>query len=178
VRKNFVRSFSETLKHEGGFVNHPKDPGGMTNLGVTKRVWEDYTGRQASEADMRALTPEMVKPLYLDRYWNRVGGDELPSGVDFVIYDFAVNSGPARAIRYAQKLVGATQDGMMGPQTLVKIKEYCDQNGEEYFIHAYTDARMAFLEGLSTFNTFGKGWSKRVNDVEHYAAVMSRTEVE
>jgi lysozyme family protein len=177
VKENFDRAFTETLKHEGGFVNHPRDPGGMTNLGVTKRVWEDYTGRQASEADMRALTPEKVKPLYRDRYWNKVSGDELPAGVDFVIYDFAVNSGPARAVRYAQKIAGATQDGAMGPKTLAKIKDYCDQNGEEAFIQAYTDARMAFLEGRSTFNTFGRGWSRRVNDVEHYAAVLSRTEV-
>jgi lysozyme family protein len=177
VKENFDRAFVETLKHEGGFVNHPRDPGGMTNLGVTKRVWEDYTGRRVTEADMRALTPEMVKPLYRDRYWNKVGGNELPSGVDFVIYDFAVNSGPARAVRYAQKIAGATQDGAMGPKTLAKIKDYCDLKGDEAFIQAYTDARMDFLQGLGTFNTFGRGWTRRVNDVEHYASVMSRTEV-
>lgn len=120
MKENFDRAFVETLKHEGGFVNHPKDPGGMTNLGVTKRVWEDYTGRKASEADMRALTPEKVKPLYRERYWNRVRGDDLPSGVDFAMYDFAVNSGPSRAIRTAQKIIGAKQDGMMGPQTCIE----------------------------------------------------------
>jgi len=177
VKENFDRAFTETLKHEGGFVNHPRDPGGMTNLGVTKRVWEDYTGRQASEADMRALTPDKVKPMYRERYWNRVRGDDLPSGVDFAIYDFGVNSGPARAVRFAQKIAGATQDGAMGPQTLAKIKAYCDQHGEEAFIQAYTDARMSYLQGLSTFDAFGRGWTRRVNDVEHYAAVLSRTEV-
>jgi lysozyme family protein len=177
LKENFDKAFLETLKHEGGLVNHPRDPGGMTNLGVTKRVWEDYTGRQASETDMRALTPEKVKPLYRERYWDRVRGDDLPSGVDFAIYDFAVNSGPARAVRFAQKIAGATQDGAMGPKTLAKIKEYCDAKGDEAFIQAYTDARMDFLQGLSTFNTFGRGWTRRVNDVEHYASVMSRTEV-
>jgi lysozyme family protein len=177
MKGNFDKAFLETLKHEGGYVNYKRDPGGMTNLGVTKRVWEDYTGRQASEADMRALTPEKVKPLYRERYWDRVRGDDLPSGVDFAIYDFAVNSGPARAVRFAQKIADATQDGAMGPKTLAKIKEYCDVKGDEAFIQAYTDARMDFLQGLSTFNTFGRGWTRRVNDVEHYASVMSRTEV-
>ena len=177
MKENFDRAFIETLKHEGGWADHPRDPGGMTNLGVTKRVWEDYTGRRVTEADMRALTPEIVKPLYRDWYWNKVGGNDLPSGVDFVIYDFAVNSGPARAVRFAQKITGATQDGAMGPKTLAKIKEYCDQNGEEFFIKAYSDARLAYLEGLSTFRLFGRGWTNRVNDVEHYASVMSRTEV-
>lgn len=177
MKENFDKAFLETLKHEGGFVNHPRDPGGMTNLGVTKRVWEDYTGRQASEADMRALTPEKVKPLYRERYWDRVRGDDLPSGVDFAIYDFAVNSGPVRAVRFAQKIVGATQDGAMGPKTLAKIKQYCDAMGDDDFIQAYTDARMDFLQGLSTFNTFGRGWTRRVNDVEHHASLMSRSEV-
>ena len=177
MKENFDKAFLETLKHEGGYVHHKLDPGGMTNLGVTKRVWEDYTGRQASEADMRALTPETVKPLYRDRYWNRVRGDDLPSGIDFAIYDFAVNSGPSRAIRYAQKIAGAAQDGVIGPQTLAKIAAYCDQHGEEAFIQAYMDARLEFLQGLGTFNTFGRGWTRRVNDVEHYASVLSRTEV-
>lgn len=177
MKENFDKAFTETLKHEGSFVNHPRDPGGMTNLGVTKRVWEDYTGRKVDEAEMRSLTPEKVKPLYRERYWDRVMGNDLPSGVDFVIYDFAVNSGPARAARYAQKIVGATQDGAIGPKTLAKINEYCDQYGKEAFINSYTDERMSYLQNLSTFNTFGRGWTRRVNDVEHYAAKLSRTEV-
>lgn len=177
MKENFDRAFVETLKHEGGFVNHPKDPGGMTNLGVTKRVWEDYTGRKASEADMRALTPEKVKPLYRERYWNRVRGDDLPSGVDFAMYDFAVNSGPSRAIRTAQKIIGAKQDGMMGPQTLAKIEAYCEQYDAETFVITYQDERLLFLRSLSTFQTFGKGWSRRVTEVEHQGIELSRTEV-
>lgn len=177
MKENFDIAFKATLKHEGGFVNHPKDPGGMTNLGVTKRVWEDYTGRKATEADMRALTPEMVKPLYKTKYWDRVFGDDLPPGADFAIYDFAVNSGPSRAIRCAQKITGTKQDGAMGPQTINKIRAYVDQYDAETFVITYQDERLLFLQSLSTFPTFGKGWTRRVTEVEHQGIELARAEV-
>lgn len=177
MKENWGAAFKATLKHEGGFVNHPKDPGGMTNLGVTKRVWDDYTGRRATEAEMRALTPEKVKPLYKTNYWDRVAGDELPSGIDFAVYDFAVNSGPSRAIRIAQKITGTKQDGVMGPATLARIRAYCDTYDAETFVITYQHERLAFLQSLSTFQTFGKGWSRRVAEVEDQGVALARTEV-
>lgn len=173
MKDNFDKAFTETLKHEGGFVNHPKDPGGMTNLGVTRRVWEDYVEHPVSEAEMRALTPSAVEPLYRRNYWDAVRGDALPSGVDFAMYDFAVNSGPSRAIRYAQKVAGAKQDGVIGPQTIEKIEAFCDEHGAAAFVDAYCAARLAFLQDLATFKTFGKGWKRRVDAVHKYATALS-----
>ena len=82
---NFEKCLEMVLHHEGGYVNHPKDPGGMTNLGVTKRVWDDWTGGDADEDEMRGLTPEDVGPLYKKNYWDRVKGDDLPSGLDLCV---------------------------------------------------------------------------------------------
>jgi lysozyme family protein len=177
MKENFDKAFLQTLKHEGGYVNDKRDPGGMTNLGVTKRVWEEWTGKKASEADMRALTPEKVKPLYKARYWDKVKGDELPSGIDFVMYDFAVNSGPSRAIRTAQRITGTKQDGVFGPNTMARIMAYVEENDAETFVITYQDERLLFLQSLSTFQTFGKGWTRRVTEVEHQGVALARTEV-
>ena len=87
---NFEKALETILHHEGGFVNHPRDPGGMTNLGVTKRVWEEWTQVEASEREMRSLTPEKVGPLYKARYWDKVKGDDLPSGLDLAVFDWII----------------------------------------------------------------------------------------
>jgi len=162
MKKNWERSFSEMLKHEGGFVNHPRDPGGMTNLGVTKRVWEAYTGSPASETEMRSLTPAKVKPLYKHNYWDAVRGDELPSGVDFSVFDFCVNSGPGRAAKTLQYVVGSKPDGQIGPKTLAAVEEFVEKHDAAFLIEEYNDARLSFLHSLSTWGTFGRGWNRRV----------------
>jgi len=108
------------MKHEGGFVNHPLDPGGMTNLGVTQRVWEEWVGHPVSEKEMRALTPAIVAPMYKQKYWDKVCGDELPSGVDLAVFDCCVNSGPGRAAKMLQRVLGVKQDGDIGLVTLDK----------------------------------------------------------
>ena len=105
------------LKHEGGFVNHPKDPGGMTNLGVTKAVYDKWIGRESTEQEMRDLTPDDVAPIYKKNYWDKVRGDDLPSGVDWCAFDWAVNSGSGRPAKAIQRAVGAKQDGAIGPMT-------------------------------------------------------------
>jgi lysozyme family protein len=168
MKENFETALAHVLKHEGGYVNHPKDPGGMTNLGVTKRVWEAWTGKAASEADMRALTPAKVAPLYKSRYWDAVRGDDLPSGVDYAVFDAAVNSGPAQAAKWLQRAVGVADDGKIGPATLaaVRAKPAAD------VVAAFTDRRRSFLMSLSTWATFGKGWDRRVTDVANDSAEM------
>jgi len=97
--ENFSKCLSMLLHHEGGFVNHPDDPGGMTNLGVTKAVYEKYIGRNATEAEMKALTQTEVSPIYKTNYWNRGKCDDLPSGVDWSVFDWGVNSGMGRAAK-------------------------------------------------------------------------------
>jgi lysozyme family protein len=122
--ENFEQCLTMLLHHEGGFVNHPKDPGGMTNLGVTKKVYEEYLGREVTEDEMRALTQEDVAPLYKKNYWDRVRGDDLPSGLDWSVFDWAVNSGPARSARALQTCIGATPDGAIGPNTLKQLSKF------------------------------------------------------
>lgn len=172
MKGSFERAFEAVLKHEGGFVNHPRDPGGMTNLGVTKRVWEEWVGRQVTEEEMRALTPEAVEPLYRARYWDAVRGDDLPAGVDYAVFDCAVNSGPRRAIIFAQRVASTAQDGVLGPKTLAAIKAYCEKKGANTFVEVYSEEREAFLRRLPTFDAFGRGWTRRVADVEMYASSM------
>jgi len=169
MKENWDACFAMVLKHEGGFVNHPKDPGGMTNLGVTRTNWELYLDHDVTEAGMRALTPEMVKPFYKKNYWDRIRGDELPSGVDYAAYDLAVNSGTGRAAKYLQQIAGVTADGVIGPQSLKAIQK-CDA---EDVVDEICNMRMTFLKGLGTFETFGKGWTIRVNDVMAKATEMA-----
>ena len=160
--ENFELALETILHHEGGFVNHPRDPGGMTNLGVTKRVWDEWTGGDADEDEMRALTPEDVGPLYKKNYWDRVKGDDLPSGLDLAVFDWAVNSGAGRAAKKLQSMIGAAADGGIGPNTLRALDVYIDEvGGVEECIKNYTEVRQEFYESLDTFDTFGKGWSRR-----------------
>jgi len=169
MKENWDNCFAMVLKHEGGFVNHPKDPGGMTNLGVTKAAWEAWLVRTATESDMRALTPEKVKPFYKAMYWDKIKGDDLPSGVDYAAYDLAVNSGTGRAAKYLQRIADVAEDGVIGPRSLEAIKK-CDA---EDTVSKICDMRMDFLKGLNTFDTFGKGWTIRVNDVKAKASSMA-----
>ena len=107
MKHNWEKSLEVILHHEGGYVNHPKDPGGETNMGVTKRVYEDFGGTK----DMKELTREDVEPIYKKNYWDRVKGDDLPDGLDLMIFDFAVNAGTGRAAKFIQRLVNTTVDG-------------------------------------------------------------------
>ena len=161
MKENFDVALKALLKHEGGYVNHPADPGGMTNLGVTKRVWEEFVGHEVDEQTMRGLTPELVAPLYKKRYWDAVRGDDLPSGVDIAVFDCAVNSGVGRASKFLQKAVGVADDGKIGPATLRAV---ASKNPKELVV-TLSDQRQKFLESLPTFATFGKGWSRRVAEV-------------
>ena len=97
TKKNFDKCFDRLLKHEGGFVNHPEDPGGATNLGVTKRAMQEFLGRAVSMGEMKSLTPEDVKPVYKKLYADKIRFDELPAGLDWAVLDWAVNSGTGRA---------------------------------------------------------------------------------
>ena len=123
MKENFDKCLKMLLSHEGGFVNHPEDPGGITNLGVTKKVYDEWTGRESTEQEMRDLTPEDVAPIYKKNYWDRVKGDSLPSGLDWACFDWAVNSGSGRPAKAVQRAVGATADGAIGPATLGLIME-------------------------------------------------------
>jgi lysozyme family protein len=141
----------------------------MTNLGCTKKVWEEWVGHQVDEHTMRNLKPADVAPLYKARYWDKVHGDDLPAGVDYAVFDAAINSGPGRAVKWLQSCVGAEPDGAIGPRTLAAIKAA----NPKQLVDDYNKRRLSFLSDLPTWGTFGKGWSRRVNEVEIAAASMA-----
>jgi lysozyme family protein len=171
MNSNFENVLSLVLRDEGGFSNDPRDPGGMTNLGVTKRVWEAFVGHPVDEGAMRALTPADVGPLYRQNYWNRVHGDDLPAGVDYAVMDFAVNSGTSRAAKTLQRACGVNDDGAIGQQTLDAV----GAADPITLIDAVCDGRLAFLQTLPTFGTFGNGWTNRVKRVKAAAEQMQQT---
>lgn len=166
---NFKKCLEIILHHEGGYVNHPKDPGGETNLGVTKRVYEEHGGTK----DMKDLTVEDVAPIYKKGYWDKLKGDDLPSGLDLCVFDFGVNAGPGRAAKYLQNMIGTTPDGGIGPMTLEALANYVEeQGGIDEVIKNYQNERQKYYESLSTFSTFGKGWTRRVNETTETAIRM------
>jgi lysozyme family protein len=169
MKENLIPAMVALMKHEGGFVNHPRDPGGMTNLGVTQRVWEEWVGHPVGEKEMRALTPAIVAPMYKKKYWDKVAGDALPSGVDLAVFDFAVNSGPGRAAKMLQRVLDVKQDGDIGLNTLEKALSIDSSK----LIADDNDARLAFLKSLPTWPDFGNGWETRVELVTTEATNMT-----
>ena len=170
MQSNFDKCLEKLLQHEGGFVNHPDDPGGMTNLGVTIRTWEEWVGHTVSEKEMRRLTPLMVKALYKRKYWDACFADDLVSGLDYAVFDVAVNSGVGRAIKLLQSTVGATPDGMFGSITRALVNKA--EKDPEKVIKDFCSARLEFVKTLRAFSTFGKGWSRRIAEVQDAALKM------
>lgn len=163
--RNFQRALKLVLKHEGGYVDHPQDPGGATNKGVTIATFRRYVKADATKADLRNITDEQVAAVYYKHYWAAVLAHRLPSGVDYAVFDFAVNSGPARAVKYLQAVVGAKIDGRVGPETIKAVEAMWAAD----IVNRLCDRRMAFLRNLKTWGTFGKGWTRRVTDVRAQA---------
>jgi lysozyme family protein len=160
----FEKALKRILKHEGGYVNDPLDSGGMTNLGVTKRVWEEFVGHPVSEADMRALTPEKVGSMYKLKYWNPSYCEVLPKGLDYVVFDFAVNAGTGRSVKTLQQAIGCVADGVIGPKTMAAINDAEPKD----LIAKFSDARADFYQGIVTRKPdqvrFIKGWLNRVEE--------------
>lgn len=159
---NYKPSLALVLAHEGGYVNHPKDPGGATNKGVTQKVYDAYRRiKGLKQQSVRVINNIEVEEIYRKNYWRLVRGDNLPAGLDYAVFDFAVNSGVSRATRYLQKVVGVTDDGIIGDITLAAIYSAASKN-EEALIATLCANRVAFLKSLKTFSVFGKGWMRRV----------------
>jgi len=167
MKDNFAEALERVLKHEGGYVFHKNDPGGRTNLGVTQKVWEEWVGHEVDEKTMRELTPAQVGPMYKAKYWDKIKGDDLPDGVDYVVFDAAVNSGPGRAAKWLQACVGVEPDGGIGPKTLAAVAAF---KGD--LVDDYSKRRLSFLMDLPHWPTFSKGWSRRVAEVRSDAATF------
>ena len=168
MNMNFDKCMSMLLAHEGGYVNHPSGPGGMNNLGVTKRTYDEYHGTDVTEDEMRALTKADVEPIYRRNYWNRCRCQDLPSGVDWAVFDFAVNAGTGRAAKALQQAVEVEQDGSIGPLTLMKVKKVPVEN----IINRTAVYREQFYRSLKTFDTFGRGWLRRNDETREQALNM------
>lgn len=169
MKYNFKASLAHVLKHEGGWADHPKDPGGATMKGITIAVYRQHIKPNGTKNDLRNITDDQVATIYKKQYWDKVRGDDLPSGVDYAVFDFAVNSGVSRASKYLQAVAGVAQDGIVGPQTLTAVGRL----NSGAVINNLCDRRMAFLRGLNTFSTFGKGWTARVSGVRAEALKMA-----
>jgi lysozyme family protein len=152
--------------HEGGYVDHPDDPGGRTNKGVTQEVYDAYRSSRGLEpAHVRDITRDEVEEIYRSEYWDAIRADELPAGVAYAVFDAAVNSGPARAARWLQKAVGAKVDGVVGRKTLAKTRAA----RPEAVIDSVCEKRLRFMRRLKHYDTFGVGWERRVSEVQQQA---------
>ena len=159
----FERALAKVLIHEGGFSNHPKDPGGATMKGVTQRVYDTYRkGLGLAARSVKMIDSRELQQIYRSRYWNLIKGDALPPGVSYVVFDGAVNSGVSQSVKWLQRALGVNADGVIGPATLNAVAAINDQDA---LIVRICERRMAFLRALKTWKTFGKGWTSRVNDV-------------
>jgi lysozyme family protein len=170
MRDNFERCLAEVLKHEGGWSDHPSDPGGATMKGVTIGTFAQFKGRKVTKDELRNISDADLRAIYKRNYWDVVRGDDLPAGLDLVAFDAAVNSGPSRGARWLQQALGVTADGKIGPATIEAARA---ANAGAIAIGA-CQIRLRFLTGLKTWPTFGKGWTRRVEAVQRVALDMAR----
>ena len=159
---SFSTIIKMVLKHEGGYVDHPSDPGGETKYGISKRAYPDV--------NIAELTEEDAEEIYYRDYWSRVKGDDLPASVACVVLDYAVNSGVSRASTAVQAACGiANGDGIIGPHTLNAVWVTAKDKGEKYIVNEVTRIRQEFIRGLSIYDTFGRGWERRISETHDLA---------
>jgi lysozyme family protein len=168
MASNFQECLDLVLKSEGGWVNNPADPGGETNLGVTKRVWEEYVGHAVKT--MKSLTKDDVAPMYELKYWRPCYCEVLPRGLDFVVFSMGVNAGPGRSVKLLQQSIGCVPDGVIGPRT----RELISASNSANLIAKFSETRREYYRSLKTFPIFGKGWLARVDREEQEALQMAK----
>ena len=144
---SFQRAVANVLKNEGGLVDNPSDPGGLTNFGISQRAYPNL--------DIRNLTSLQAMALYHKDYWTPIHGDELPDAVSFALLDWAVNSGVSEAIKELQRVLSLTMDGVMGSQTIAACQR-------PLVVTAMSVQRLYTLTGGADWEDFGKGWATRV----------------
>lgn len=167
AKGNFKACLAVTLPHEGGYVNHPKDPGGHTNKGVTLATMRSfYPG--ATVTDLKKITNAQVQRIYEAGYWSPVAGEKLPAGVDLSVFDYGVNSGPSRSVKDLQRVLNIKVDGKAGPQT----EQAAGKANGKAVIQAHCARRLSFMRSLKIWETFKRGWSRRVADIEAKGVAM------
>jgi len=172
MRDNLDECLTLIFGSEGGYVNHPKDPGGATKYGITAATLGAHRGlgRAATPNEVKALSLAEATRILEAQYARSIRFDDLPAGIDYAVLDFAVNSGPAQAAKTLQRALGVNPDGVIGERTIEAIMN----RQQPTLINLYCDERLVFLKKLKTWSTFGKGWSRRVSEVRAGAIKMSR----
>ena len=178
MKENWERSFELMLGSEGGFNDDPRDNGnklpdgrpGSTMLGVTQYNWEAWSGHQVTHEQMKKLKPEDVKPFYKKKFWDACRCNDLPEGIDYLVFDFAVNAGVGRSAKTLQSAVGATPDGAIGPLTLAAVAK----QSETELIDNFSAAKVDFYVGLNN-STYEDGWLNRVKHVRTAALGMAES---
>jgi lysozyme family protein len=165
MQNNFKECLELVLKSEGGWVNHKDDPGGETNLGVTKRVWEEYVGHPVES--LKNLTKEDVAPLYEQKYWRPCYGEVLPWGINYLVFSMGINAGPGRSIKLFQSSLGCVPDGVIGPKT----RELISSSNGATLIAKFSETRREYYRSLNK-PMFIKGWLNRVDHEEAQAINM------
>ncbi|MGL4438317.1 MAG: glycoside hydrolase family 108 protein [Bosea sp. (in: a-proteobacteria)] len=169
AQASFSAALKLILKHEGGYVDHPLDPGGATNRGITRATLAGYRGRPVSKAEVMALGEREAGDIYRKLYWNAVRADELPPGVDLVAFDAAVNSGPGRAVRWLQMALSLKPDGVVASGTI----SAANRAEPRKLVIEFGRQRLGFLQRLGTWRTFGRGWARRVRETESAALALA-----
>lgn len=168
---NYRQCLNWVLGSEGGWSDDPRDPGGATMKGITQTVYNAYrVSRSLPVQTVHLISDDELQAIYKMQYWDKVDGDDLPIGLDYCVFDAAVNSGVIRAIQWLQTILGCKPDGVIGLETSAYIKMIFDVPST---IARYDAQRVSFLERLRTWNVFGKGWSNRVNLVTQRATAQA-----
>jgi lysozyme family protein len=179
LKSNFSNCLAETLIWENGYSNHPKDPGGATMNGVIQRVYNSYRRLKGlAPRSVKLISKAEIQDIYKDNYWNQVKGDLLPSGLDLAVFDFGVNSGPSRAVKFLQKTINKVEgrrlaiDGRLGSATLDAVTSLKNIPG---VIAHLCDSRRSWLQTLKTWATFGKGWNRRALGIKAKALELAHS---
>ena len=170
VASNYDASLARVLKHEGGYTNHPSDPGGPTNFGITIHDYRRFIKASGTAADVRNMQLADAAKIYRARYWHALRCDELPAGLDYAVFDYGVNSGIGRAAKVMQRLLGIGQGTSMTDAVIAAVRK----GSVTALIERLCDERMAFLKSLRIWPVFGAGWSRRVAEVQRDALAMAR----
>jgi len=166
---SYDEALARLLVHEGGYTNHPADPGGPTNFGITLADARAYWKRDASAADVRAMPLAVAKDIYRARYWAALACNDLPAGVDYAVFDYGVNSGIGRAAKVLQRILDVPPDGRIVPRTIAAARS----RDAAALVDVICDERLAFLQSLATWPVFGNGWGRRVREVRGTARAMA-----
>lgn len=167
--RQFMKCVEHILVNEGGYVDHPQDPGGATNLGITHKTLAAWRGQPVTKDDVRNLTRDEACEIYRANYWNALNCDNMPAGVDLVVFDFGVNAGVGRSAKLLQKIVHVEQDGQVGPITIGAVNAI----DARFVINAFSDGRMDHYRSLRHWETFKNGWTRRTTEIRSAALEMA-----